>query len=146
MGKSEHFHGSPLTISWLFLSNLTIIVAAFRWSKYSYWIHLLLGIVIIILTLIATIDYIKLFVPYISESVPEQQEFMYYHRLVGFILVCGMGLQIITGFLSRFIKQSAIINPHLCIWIRRVHMFSSIGITLLGKCNYLAYPWRSNKL
>jgi hypothetical protein len=59
----NNFHGTPLIISWLALANLTVVAASFRWTKYSFFIHLFLVLVILGLTLGATIQCIQQWLP-----------------------------------------------------------------------------------
>jgi hypothetical protein len=59
------------------------------------------------------------------------------HNIVGLVLVCWIGLQLITGILTRLSKRSSRLNPNLCILIRRIHMISSYLIMFMSKYNYL---------
>ena len=60
--NQANFHGTPLRIAWIGLSNLAIIMMAFRWSKYTFYMHLWLNIVIIVLTALAIIPSLQGFI------------------------------------------------------------------------------------
>lgn len=49
------FHEDPLMASWLILANLTLLVSAVKWHKYSFYLHAFLGLTIIGLTLAGTL-------------------------------------------------------------------------------------------
>jgi hypothetical protein len=105
----DDFHGNPLLASWLALANIAVIVIALRWSKYSFYLHLLLALVIVGLTLAGTISFIQSWLPnasLIKATDKPRRKLQKIHNWVGFILVCSLGLQIITGIISRFIKRS----------------------------------------
>lgn len=51
----KDFHGTPLTVSWMLLIDIAIIIAALRWQRYTFLMHTLMGLLIIGLTLGATI-------------------------------------------------------------------------------------------
>ena len=46
----EGFHGTPLIIAWLPAANFVVLIAAMRWHKYSFYAHVALALLIIILT------------------------------------------------------------------------------------------------
>lgn len=49
------FHGGPLVAAWLPLINFAVLIAAMRWHKFSFYGHLILALIVIGLTLGATL-------------------------------------------------------------------------------------------
>jgi len=47
----KSFHGTPMTWAWLLIINIAVIIAALRWQRYTYYIHVILGLLVIGLTL-----------------------------------------------------------------------------------------------
>jgi hypothetical protein len=115
-------------------ANIAIIVAALRWSKYSFYIHLLIALMVIVFTLLGSL-HILLDAGLTPNS---DNPWQYVHNLIGFIIVCWIGLQAITGTLSWISKRSTLFSTKMCSIIRRTHMISSYLIMLMSKYNFLA--------
>jgi hypothetical protein len=92
-----------------------ILIAAFRWSKITYFLHLLIGATIAFLTVYFSYTFIKTFLPNVRVAVKPKRQFMYNHKMIGLVLVFGMSFQVISGFITRFIRQSEKAHPNLCI-------------------------------
>jgi hypothetical protein len=57
--------------------------------------------------------------------------------MIGLVATVWLILQIITGFVSRFAKQSSKVNPAICILTRNIHLISSYVVVFLSKFNSL---------
>jgi hypothetical protein len=82
-------HGLYCEISWLLLTNLMILIVAFRWSKITFFLHLLMGATIAFLTVYFSYTYIKNFLPVARVAVKPKRQFMYNHKMIGLVLVFG---------------------------------------------------------
>lgn len=117
------------------------MIAALRWSSYSFYIHLFIALTVILFTLLGTVHI--LVDAWITPN--DSNELQKIHNIVGVILVFWIGLQIITGTLTRLAKRSDKISPKLCIWIRKIHMISSYTIMLMSKYNYIGIKFVKGK-
>ena len=68
------------------------------------------------------------------------------HKTIGFIIVIWMGVQGITGIISRVIQYSPKIKPNVVKCIKMVHNSSGYLLMILAKFNYLSVKWVDGKL
>ncbi len=92
-----------MTIVWFAVIDLACFASALRWFRYSYYIHVFLGLVVIGLTLAASIPQLQF--NFLVD--PNQPSLLVnVHRVVGFIVCVCLGLQIICGVFARFAQFS----------------------------------------
>jgi hypothetical protein len=123
------------------LANLTIIVGAFKWHKYSYYIHAIIGLVIVGLTLAGTLH--VLFDVGIGYN--PTKRFQILHNTVGLIVVIWLSFQLITGVFSRILFYSDKVHANLLIWSKRSHYISGFLIMALAKFEYSIIFYRRKK-
>jgi hypothetical protein len=126
----------------MLLANTSILVAAVKWFKYSFIIHLILSLIIIVLTLLGTLHVILDAGIYVDTNNKPHQ---FAHNLTGFIVTIWLGVEVITGILSRVIQYFYKVNTNVCVWTKRVHLFSSYFIIFIAKCSYLAMYFYKGK-
>ena len=136
------FHGTPLTVSWLLIIDLAVFVAAIRWHKYSSYIHAILALLVVGLTLGASIPLLK---QNFLINQNARYQFVNVHRVTGFIVVLWMGFQLILGIFSRVIQFFPIVKPIVCLWVKRFHLISGYLLMIGAKFNYLNIKFRPNK-
>ena len=120
--------------AWLPIVTLAVLVASLRWHKYSFYAHVFLALIVIGLTLGATINVL---VDYGLNYETDESTLQKTHNTAGLIVTIWLGLQIITGILARVIQYSPKVGTNFCIWTKRLHMISSYLIMILAKFNYL---------
>jgi hypothetical protein len=108
-------------------------VAALRWFKYSFHLHVLLGLAIIGLTLGANID--LLVTSWLGTSTTKV--FQKTHNIIGFVVLCYLGVILISGIFARVVQYSPKVSARVCWWTKKMHMFSGYFILLVSKFNYL---------
>ena len=127
------FHGTPLTLSWLPIINFAVIIASMRWHKFSFYAHVFFALVVIGLTLGATVHVlVDVGVEYESD-----EDIQKMHNYAGLIVTIWLGIEIVTGILARVIQYSTKISPNICIWTKRIHHISSYLLMIAAKFNYL---------
>lgn len=127
------FHGAPLIISWLPIIDIAVLIAAMRWHKFSFYAHVFLALIVIGLTLGAAIPVIIDQGLYAGEGETLQNM----HDYAGLVVVCWLGIQMITGILARVVQYSTNVSPNVCYWIKRTHYISSYLLMICAKFNYL---------
>jgi hypothetical protein len=142
-GSKYHvgFHKLPLMASWLVLANITMIVGALKWQKWSFYIHAVIGLTMIGLTLSATLH--VLFEVGIGYN--PTRRFQILHNTVGLVVVIWLGIQLILGMLSRILVYSVHVDPRMVQWIKRAHKVSSYVITGMAKFEYTIIYYRRGK-
>jgi hypothetical protein len=116
-------------LSWMILANLTLLVGVVKWYKYSFYIHTVLGLLIIGLTLAGTLH--VLFEVGISYGSTKKYQIL--HNTLGLVVVVWLGVQLITGIISRIIQYSPIFSPTTIKWTKKIHQISSYLIMILAK-------------
>jgi hypothetical protein len=122
-----------MIISWLPLINLAVIIAALRWTKYSFFAHLFLTLIVIGLSLGASIH---LLIDYWLNP-PNGNYVLKIHMVAGFVMVIWLAVEFITGVMARLIQFPEWVSPNLSYWIKRIHIVLSYGVMLIAKFNYL---------
>lgn len=104
-----------------------------RWHKYSFYAHVFLALIVIGLTLGASLPVL------ISEGVDYEadDDLQKMHNIAGLIVVIWLALEIVSGILARVIQYSSKVSPSVCKWTKRLHYISSYLIMILAKFNYL---------
>jgi hypothetical protein len=127
------FHNKPLLVAWIGLANLAFIFASLRWWKYSFYFHALFGVATITLTLFSTVH--VLVDDWLSpdEKVPYQM----IHNIGGLVAVIWLGVEIITGILSRIIQYIPGVSSRTNYWIKKTHNVSSYLIMYGSKFLFL---------
>lgn len=128
------FHGTALTIVWFAVIDLAVFASALRWFRYSYYIHVLLALTTIGLTLAAAIPQLQfnfLVDPYAPSLLVN------IHRVVGFVVCIWLGLQMVCGVFAKFAQFSEKTSPTINIFIKRFHYVSGYLIMILAKFDYL---------
>lgn len=82
------FHGGPLVAAWLPLINFAVLIAAMRWHKFSFYAHVILALIVIGLTLGATLPVlINAGLEYEAESSLQKM-----HNYAGLIVIIWLGV------------------------------------------------------
>lgn len=118
-----------MLIAWLPLVNFAVLFAALKWNKYAFYMHLLLSITIIVLTLFSTIPI--LLDVWITPD--EDWKLQKVHNIAGLTIVIWLGVQIITGVAARVAQALPSVKTNTCILIKRIHYVSSYLLMLLSK-------------
>ncbi len=139
----KDFHGTPLIVSWLLLINIAVIIAALRWQRYTFYMHAFMGLLIIGLTLGATIPALENNKFLYSSRTPEIQKV---HNVAGFMVTVWLGFQLLTGILSRVIQYSSKIHPNIVKAFKIVHILSGYLLMVLAKFTYLIIKWKRYEL
>ena len=136
-------HGTPLMLAWFVFANLTFLIGSIRWFKYSFIVHLILGLTVLGLTLLGTVHVILEG----GIDVPEGTgpRFQKIHNIIGLVVTIWVGIQALTGLAARIIQYYEIVSPFFCYWTKRVHWISSYGIMLFAKFNYMIINYRRHK-
>jgi len=135
------FHEDPLMASWLMLANLTLLAGAVKWHKYSFYLHAVLGLIIIGLTLAGTLHVLF----EVGISYGPTKPFQTIHNIGGLIVVIWLSVQLITGVVSRIIQYSGKTSPNFCKWTKRIHQYSSYMVMILAKFEYMIISYRKSK-
>ncbi len=99
-------------MAWLVCANMAVFVAALRWWKYSFYLHLFFSLAVITISLMATIPIFKIWIPSIPHyinaypTLSSHDKIQFIHDFIGFIAILLVGIQIITGIITRYIKRS----------------------------------------
>jgi hypothetical protein len=125
------FH--PMVITWLPLANLAVIIAALRWTKYSFFAHLFLALIVIGLSLGGSIH---LLMEYWINP-PNGDYLLKVHMVAGFVMLVWLGAELVTGVMARLVQFPAFVNPNQSYWTKRIHIVLSYGVMLVAKFNYL---------
>jgi len=137
------FHGTPLMIAWLPLTNFAVIIAALRWHKFSFYAHVFLALVVIGLTLGSTIPVLVNAGVYYQT---DDQTLMYIHNYTGLIVTFWLFIEIVTGILARVVQYSTKINPNVSIRIKKIHHVCSYIVMVATKFNYLNQNINGNQV
>ena len=104
-----------------------------RCNKFSFYAHVILALIVIGLTLAATLPVlINAGLEYEADSSLQKM-----HNYAGLIVVIWLGVQIVTGVLARVIQYSAQVSTNICILTKRIHQISSYLLMIAAKFNYL---------
>jgi hypothetical protein len=139
----KDFHGTPLIVSWLLLINIAVLIAAFRWQKYTFYMHAFMGLLIIGLTLGASIPALENNTFLYSEMSSDIRKI---HNLAGFMVTVWIGFQLLFGILSRVIQYSSKAPPNIVKAFKIVHIISGYLLMVLAKLTYLISEWRKYEL
>lgn len=122
-----------MLIAWLPLINLAVLFAAMRWYKYSFYLHVLLGIAVITLTLLSTIHIL------VDDWVTPNNfiEIQKIHNITGLGIVIGLVIQILSGLLSRFVQYSPRLKMSTCFYIKKFHQYYGYLMMFASKFDYL---------
>ena len=112
-----------------------------KWYKYSFYLHAILGMTIIGLTLAGTLHVLF----ELGISYGPTKRFQTIHNIGGLIVVIWLALQLITGIVSRTIQYSGKTSPNFCKWTKRIHQYSSYLVMVLAKFEYLIINYRRKK-
>ena len=120
------------------IGNLAAYVALLRWWKFSFYIHMFFGMLIIGLSLGSCIQLLELTWLGYNQGNPEIQ---IAHQVIGFVVCIQLAVQVVTGFAARFIQFSDTVSTTFNIWTKRLHYFFGYAVLLLAKANYLDGQW-----
>lgn len=112
-----------------------------RWNKYSFYLHVLLAIAVITLTLLSTIHIL------VDDWVTPNDfiEIQKIHNIAGLAIVIGLGLQVFSGLLSRVAQYSPRLRMSTCIYVKKFHQFYGYLMMLAAKFDYLNIKYYRGK-
>jgi hypothetical protein len=104
-----------------------------RWHKLSFFAHLFLALLVLGLTLGATLH---LLIDY-WVAAPPGNTVRKIHTITGFALTVWVGIQIIGGMAARGIQFFTWVSPQLCNVVKKLHIYSSYLVLIAAKLDYL---------
>ena len=122
-----------MVIAWIPVVNLAVLVISFQCFKYSFYLHVLLGIGVITITLFSTIHILLDAWIYPGDNILIQR----IHNIAGLVVVIWLGVQVISGIVARTTLYSKSLSQSSCILIRKIHIYLGYMIMLIAKFDYL---------
>lgn len=112
-----------------------------RWYKYSFYFHLLFATAVITLTLLSTINIL------VKDWVTPNDfiEIQKIHNIVGLAVVIGLGLQVLSGLLSRVSQYFPHLRVSTCVYIKIFHQYSGYLMMIAAKFDYLNVKYMKGK-
>lgn len=139
-------HLVTLTVVWVVLADIAVYAALWKHKICGYYVHVILGWLIIIVTLIMTLIYI------IPKGIPSQcfihenikcDPYQFPLAIEGTILTCWIAIQVFSGIFCRGWQENPKARSISVMRSKKFHQFSGYIIMLLGKVNTFIH-WRGS--
>jgi ABC-type thiamin/hydroxymethylpyrimidine transport system permease subunit len=128
------FHTQTLFYLWSFGINIAIFFALYKYTKYSIFVHIVLGFTIVLITIITSIDI------WVFEGIPvrENKYNSQRHTIIGIIILLLFVL-VLAGIISKLLRLIPKSSSTLIYALNKVHKHLGYAITILSKIqSYLA--------
>jgi hypothetical protein len=136
-GSTANIHSACMGALWGPLVNLSVMIAAYSYRKYSFFTHAVFGIFACSLTLVSSIPILNTTGIVPTDSTIHQHykgSTLHWHYIIGILCLIALAIEIMLGILTRLMNIAGRKSENILL-LKKIHQLFGYLALVLCKIN-----------